>query len=145
MILNCRSFSLNIEPTVCAILTLLTERKILSLDCSLSTFNTLTCSVTIYKISFVTAFLKSPPTLTNVTIPVVPSDPIPVDSVPRPTNDNVFVEIDSQEVPKMDGSWKVFVGKFLEVGFDINEIPNKLIKITNKVEVKNGSKYIRID
>ena len=59
--------------------------------------------------------------------------------------DNVLVEIDSQEVPIMDGSAKVFVEKFLEVGFDISEIPIKLIKITNKVEVKDGSKYIRID
>ncbi len=59
--------------------------------------------------------------------------------------DNALVEIDSQEVPIMDGSAKVFVEKFLEVGFDISEIPIKLIKITNEVEVKDGSKYIRID
>ncbi len=59
--------------------------------------------------------------------------------------DNALVEIDSQEVPIMDGSAKVFVEKFLEVGFDNSEIPIKLIKISNKVEVKDGSKYIRID
>ena len=59
--------------------------------------------------------------------------------------DNALIEIDSQEVPIMDGSAKVFVEKFLETGFDISEIPIKLIKITNKVEVKDGSKYIRID
>ena len=46
--------------------------------------------------------------------------------------DNALVEIDSQEVPIMDGSAKVFVEKFLEVGFNISEIPIKLIKITNK-------------
>ena len=59
--------------------------------------------------------------------------------------DNAIIEIDSQEVPIMDGSAKVFVEKFLEVGFDVSEIPIKLIKITNKVEVQDGSKYIRID
>ena len=59
--------------------------------------------------------------------------------------DNALVEIDSQEVPIMDGSAKVFVEKFLEVGFDTSKIPIKLIKITNKVEIEDGSKYITID
>ena len=59
--------------------------------------------------------------------------------------DNALIEINSQEVPIMDGSAKAFVDKFLETGFDISEIPIKLIKITNKVEVKDGSKYIYID
>jgi len=59
--------------------------------------------------------------------------------------DNAFVEINSQEVPIMDGSAKVFVEKFLEVGFDISEVPIKLIKILNKVTVEDGSKYISID
>ena len=59
--------------------------------------------------------------------------------------DNVLVEIDSQEVPIIDGSAKFFVEKFLEVGFDTSETPIKLIKITNKVEVKDGSKFIQID
>ena len=59
--------------------------------------------------------------------------------------DNALVEIDSQEIPIMDGSAKVFVEKFLEVGFETSETPIKLIKITNKVEIKDGSKYITID
>ncbi len=59
--------------------------------------------------------------------------------------DNALVEINSQEVPIMDGSAKTFIEKFLEVGFDESEAPIKLIKITNKVEVKDGSKYISID
>ena len=68
---------MNIDASACAVLTLLRERKILSLDCSLSTFNTLTFSVPMDRISFGIVFLRSPPTLTNVTIPVTPSDPIP--------------------------------------------------------------------
>ena len=59
--------------------------------------------------------------------------------------DNALIEINSQEVPIMDGSAKAFVEKFLEIGFDISETPIKLIKINNKVEVKDGSKYIYID
>ena len=43
--------------------------------------------------------------------------------------DNAIIEINSQEVPIMDGSAKEFIEKFLMVGFDISEVPIKLIKI----------------
>ena len=59
--------------------------------------------------------------------------------------DNALIEINSQEVPIMDGSAKIFVEKFLEVGFEISEVPIKLIKIINKVSLEDGSKYISID
>ncbi len=59
--------------------------------------------------------------------------------------DNALVEINSQEVPIMDGSAKVFIEKFLETGFELSEVPIKLIKITNKVSLEDGSKYISID
>ncbi len=59
--------------------------------------------------------------------------------------DNALIEINSQEVPIMDGSAKIFVEKFLEVGFELSEVPIKLIKITNKVSLEDGSKYIYID
>ena len=58
--------------------------------------------------------------------------------------DNVLIEINSQEVPIMDGSAKVFVEKFLEIGFELSEVPIKLIKITNEVSFEDGSKYISI-
>ena len=59
--------------------------------------------------------------------------------------DNVLIEINSQEVPIMDGSAKIFVEKFLEVGFDISEVPIKLIKIMNKVSVEDGPRQISFD
>ncbi len=59
--------------------------------------------------------------------------------------DNALIEINSQEVPIMDGSAKIFVEKFLDIGFELSEAPIKLIKITNKVSVEDGSKYISID
>ena len=59
--------------------------------------------------------------------------------------DNALIEINSQEVPIMDGSAKIFVEKFLETGFEISDVPIKLIKITNKVILAEGSKYISID
>ena len=59
--------------------------------------------------------------------------------------DNALIEINSQEVPIMDGSAKIFVEKFLEIDFELSEVPIKLIKITNKVSLEDGSKYICID
>jgi len=59
--------------------------------------------------------------------------------------DNLLIEINSQEIPIMDGSASIFVNKILEVGFDISEVPIKLIKINNKIEVMDGSKYISIE
>ncbi len=59
--------------------------------------------------------------------------------------DNALIEINSQEVPIMDGSAKIFVEKFLEIGFETSEVPIKIIKITNKVSLEDGSKYISID
>ena len=59
--------------------------------------------------------------------------------------DNALIEINSQEVPILDGSAKNFVEKFLEVGFKISEVPIKLIKILNNIKIEEGSKYIEID
>ncbi len=59
--------------------------------------------------------------------------------------DNALIEINSQEVPILDGSAKNFVEKFLEIGFNVSEVPIKLIKILNKISVNDGSKYIEID
>ena len=59
--------------------------------------------------------------------------------------DNAMVEIDQDEVPIMDGSSKNFVESIEAVGLEESEAPIKLIKILNKVTVKNGSKFISIE
>ena len=59
--------------------------------------------------------------------------------------DNALIEINSQEVPIMDGSAKIFVENFLDTGFQSSDVPIKLIKITNKVILEDGPKYISID
>ena len=59
--------------------------------------------------------------------------------------DNALIEINSQEVPIMDGSAKNFVENFLDIGFELSDSPIKLIKIINKVTLEDGSKYISID
>ena len=58
--------------------------------------------------------------------------------------DNAIIEINSQEVPIMDGSAKLFVEKFLDIGFDTSKTPMKLIKINNKVSIEDGTRYISI-
>ncbi len=59
--------------------------------------------------------------------------------------DNAIVELDSQEVPILDGSAKKFVNLILETGFQNYEEPIKLIKINSRIEVVEGSKSISID
>ena len=59
--------------------------------------------------------------------------------------DNAIVEVDSQEVPILDGSAKEFVKILKEIGLKNSDIPIKLIKINNHVELKEDNKYISID
>tara|TARA_A100000164_G_scaffold17336_1_gene14192 strand:+ start:171 stop:1094 length:924 start_codon:yes stop_codon:yes gene_type:complete len=59
--------------------------------------------------------------------------------------DNAMVELDSQEVPILDGSAKDFVKILKDTGLKKSDIPIKLIKINNHVELEEGNKYISID
>ena len=59
--------------------------------------------------------------------------------------DNAVVELDSQEVPILDGSAKNFVKILKETGLKNSDVPIKLIKINNSVEIKEGKKFISID
>ena len=59
--------------------------------------------------------------------------------------DNVIVEIDSSEVPIMDGSALDFVEAIRSVGTQEQSCSKKFIKVLKKVEVKNGAKRISIE
>ncbi len=59
--------------------------------------------------------------------------------------DNAIVETDSQEIPILDGSAKEFVKKLKDAGIKKSDIPIKLIKINNHVEIKEHNKSISID
>ena len=59
--------------------------------------------------------------------------------------DNAVVESDSQEIPILDGSAKDFVKILRSTGLKKSDVPIKLIKINNKVEVKDGNKSISIE
>jgi len=59
--------------------------------------------------------------------------------------DNALIEIDSQEVPILDGSANEFVEKIDLAGIKESSTPIKIIKIEKKVSLKDGSKFISIE
>ena len=59
--------------------------------------------------------------------------------------DNVIVEIDSPEVPIMDGSAFDFVEAIRSFGAQEQKYSKKFIKVLKKVEVKDGQKFISIE
>ena len=59
--------------------------------------------------------------------------------------DNAIVEIDSQEVPILDGSAKDFVSILKETGLKTSDVPIKLVKINKYIEVKEENKFISLD
>ena len=59
--------------------------------------------------------------------------------------DNAIIEIDSQEVPIMDGSAKVFIEHINNVGLKFSDSPIKILKINKEVKIKDAEKYISID
>ena len=59
--------------------------------------------------------------------------------------DNALVEIDSSEVPILDGSASEFVEAIRSVGVKEQNDTRKFIKVLKKVEIKDGEKHISIE
>ena len=59
--------------------------------------------------------------------------------------DNLIIEVNSQELPILDGSAKMFVEKILSTGIKSSSTPIKLIKINKKVTYTDGDKTISLD
>ena len=59
--------------------------------------------------------------------------------------DNAIVELNSEEVPIMDGSAKNFVEEIIKMGFVVSDVPLKLIKIEKTVSLKKENKFIEIE
>ena len=59
--------------------------------------------------------------------------------------DNLIVEINSQELPILDGSAAVFIERILSTGIKSSSTPIKLIKIEKKVSYQEGGKKISLD
>ena len=58
--------------------------------------------------------------------------------------DNAIIELNSQEVPIMDGSAKKFVELIIQAGVQVSEVPIKIIKVEQPLEIKDGYKSISI-
>ena len=58
--------------------------------------------------------------------------------------DNALIEIDNEEVPILDGSAKEFIQKIISSGFNISEVPIKIIKIDRKIEFTDEERVISI-
>ena len=59
--------------------------------------------------------------------------------------DNLLVEVNSSELPIMDGSAKEFINKIREVGIKNYDTPKKFIKVLKKIEHRNGNKFISLE
>lgn len=59
--------------------------------------------------------------------------------------DNAIIEINSDEVPIMDGSAKIFLDTFKKSEIKILDAQRKFLKVLNKVELKEGEKTISLE
>ena len=59
--------------------------------------------------------------------------------------DNLLVELNSEELPIMDGSAKNFVEEIENTGFIISDQPIRIIKINRKISYKDGEKFITFE
>ena len=59
--------------------------------------------------------------------------------------DNLLVELNSEELPILDGSAKNFVEKIENVGFKISDQPIRIIKINKKITYADNEKFITFE
>ena len=59
--------------------------------------------------------------------------------------DNALIEIDSDEVPILDGSAKEFIDEIIKSGLQTSNAPIKIIKINKKINFEDGKRYISIE
>ena len=59
--------------------------------------------------------------------------------------DNAIVELDSKEVPIMDGSAKLFLEGINNAGIKFSDQPIKIIKINKEISFKDSEKFISIN
>tara|TARA_B100001287_G_scaffold275029_1_gene281704 strand:- start:396 stop:1316 length:921 start_codon:yes stop_codon:yes gene_type:complete len=59
--------------------------------------------------------------------------------------DNALIEIDSDEVPILDGSAKEFIDEIIKSGLQTSNAPIKIIKINKKINFEDGERFISIE
>jgi UDP-3-O-[3-hydroxymyristoyl] N-acetylglucosamine deacetylase len=55
--------------------------------------------------------------------------------------DNLQIEIDGSEVPILDGSAEVFVDAFDQVGFEVQGVKRRYIRVLKPVRIENGASW----
>jgi len=59
--------------------------------------------------------------------------------------DNILIDLNSEELPIMDGSSKNFVEEIKKTGFNISDQPIRIIKINKKITYEDGEKFISFE
>src|SRR5213592_1312428 len=59
--------------------------------------------------------------------------------------DNAYVDLDASELPIMDGSASPFVLLIQQAGIVAQAAPKRFLRVTKRVEVKDGDKWARLD
>src|SRR4051812_14804465 len=59
--------------------------------------------------------------------------------------DNVYADLDAPELPIMDGSASPFVLLIQQAGIVEQAAPKRFLRVTKRVEVKDGDKWARLD
>ena len=59
--------------------------------------------------------------------------------------DNAIVELDSDEVPIMDGSAGIFVFLIQSAGIEMQSAPKQFIRISKPIEINDGDKWARFE
>ena len=59
--------------------------------------------------------------------------------------DNAYVDLDAPELPIMDGSASPFVLLIQQAGIEEQAAPKKFLRVTRRVEVRDGDKWARLD
>ena len=58
--------------------------------------------------------------------------------------DNAIVELDSQEVPILDGSAKLFVDEIKNTGLKFSDQPIKIIKINKNIKIQDAKNIYQL-
>ena len=59
--------------------------------------------------------------------------------------DNAHIDLDGPEVPIMDGSAAPFALLLQQAGIERQQAPKRFLRVTKRVEVKDGDKFARLD
>ena len=59
--------------------------------------------------------------------------------------DNLLIDLNSEELPILDGSAKNFVDSIIDVGFKISDQPIRIIKINKKISYNESEKFITFE